>query len=584
MTHLRIEQNNIQENVSGAVIEKLYQLASSGDLDQSSNLAGNLYTPITYRAQTQYLTTQFPDLHINADSYAIPFEDPNMVTYLNSIGIGSNGMITEAQAAAATMVANSANATVTKFNELRYFTNITGSRGGWTSANSGFVRFYNWTALQEVDISNFTSLGHNSTYSWEDTFKGCSSLVTVTASNKLEKIGHQAFSDCSNLETITGLSGTIELYGNTFSGCQKLSSSSFQNCVFVLGGSGGTFFNCSTITEITLATTNTSIPKNAFYNCSNLTTINGISNCTYFGEGCFQGCTALSGIDISAATYIDKLAFQSCSSITGQLSLPNVSTLLNAAFRYCSGITSLDLSGSTITTIPESCFISCSNLQSVTLPSSVTTLGWQAFSTCSKLSSINLQNIICVGGRAFHNCAMLTGNISLPACTSIDSDYAFCLTGISGINLPVCTTLGNSTFHRCSALSSVSIPNVTSMGYLCFNQCPSLTSISLPEGLLTIGSDAFSNSGFTGYFEIPSTVTSMGNNVFDKSSGIAGYVFKGSTPPSFPDGLTNMFMTHTNGTLTRRIYVPDAAVSAYQTAFAADQNYVAAVTPISQKP
>lgn len=45
MTHLRIEQNNIQENVSSAIIEKLYESTINEDLDQSSNLAGTLYTP-----------------------------------------------------------------------------------------------------------------------------------------------------------------------------------------------------------------------------------------------------------------------------------------------------------------------------------------------------------------------------------------------------------------------------------------------------------------------------------------------------------------------------------------------------------
>ena len=72
MTHLRIEQNNIQENVSSAVIEKLYQLAISGDLDASSNLAGNLYTTATYQEYINALckTQQnpngmFPDLTIS---------------------------------------------------------------------------------------------------------------------------------------------------------------------------------------------------------------------------------------------------------------------------------------------------------------------------------------------------------------------------------------------------------------------------------------------------------------------------------------------------------------------------------------
>ena len=55
-----------------------------------------------------------------------------MVTYLNNIGVGSDGMVTETQASAATVAANSTNTTITKFNELKYFTNITSSKGGWT--------------------------------------------------------------------------------------------------------------------------------------------------------------------------------------------------------------------------------------------------------------------------------------------------------------------------------------------------------------------------------------------------------------------------------------------------------------------
>ena len=82
--------------MSSAVIEKLYNICYNDTLDNISNLAGLLHTDITYRAYTTYLMTMFPELTITADAYAIPFEDPNMVTYLNSIGVGSNGMITEA--------------------------------------------------------------------------------------------------------------------------------------------------------------------------------------------------------------------------------------------------------------------------------------------------------------------------------------------------------------------------------------------------------------------------------------------------------------------------------------------------------
>lgn len=74
----------------------MYELAISGDLDNTSDLKGRLHTTLGYRSEIEYLNTNYQDLYISADDYAIPFEDPNMVTYLNSIGVGSNGYITEA--------------------------------------------------------------------------------------------------------------------------------------------------------------------------------------------------------------------------------------------------------------------------------------------------------------------------------------------------------------------------------------------------------------------------------------------------------------------------------------------------------
>jgi len=75
--------------------------------------------------------------------------------------------------------------------------------------SDGFAKFANWTALEEVDISNYTTIGHNNSAAYGDTFTGCTSLRTVTASSNLSAIGHSAFSGCTNLENITGLSGTI---------------------------------------------------------------------------------------------------------------------------------------------------------------------------------------------------------------------------------------------------------------------------------------------------------------------------------------------------------------------------------------
>lgn len=100
------------------------------------------------------------------------------------------------------------------------------------------MRFRSWTALEEVDISNFTSLGHNSSAAYEDTFSSCTSLKKVTASNKLADIGHAAFDNCNQLEEITGLPSNITLHGGVcFKNCYKLKQSNFDNVVFTVNDS-----------------------------------------------------------------------------------------------------------------------------------------------------------------------------------------------------------------------------------------------------------------------------------------------------------------------------------------------------------
>ena len=166
MTHLRILQNNgVTEEVSSSVVQKLYELASSGNLDNSSALEGRIHIGITYRTYKEYLEGLFNDFYIQADDYAIPFEDPNMAAHLNSVGIGSNGMVTENDAANAINISWPENNVVTKFNELRYFTNIYRTAApSWGSSETNNASFVNWKGLQELDISNYISVGKVKNY------------------------------------------------------------------------------------------------------------------------------------------------------------------------------------------------------------------------------------------------------------------------------------------------------------------------------------------------------------------------------------------------------------------------------------
>lgn len=499
MTHLRIEQNGITEEVSSSVISKLYEIVHAG-VDASSNLQGRLHCPISYRTYITYLTTQYPDLYITVDDYAIPFEDPNMVTYLNSIGIGSNGMITEAQAAAATSIYSStANTTVTKFNEFRYFTNITtSSSGGWNGQGTNYFCFQNWTALEEIDVSNLTMIGHSHAYGNIPNFLGCTALKTVTASSNLEKIGTSAFRDCSNLETISGLSGEISLGNKSFGNCTKLKNSNFTNVQFLLGegdNEGEDFINCKALTSINVSPNTTVLPLSCFNGCDGLTLVTGLSNITNIKGSVFQNCSSLTSLTFGGnVTNIGGSAFDGCSYLTTVTGLQNSETVEYESFDQCSRLTSVDIDWSNVTnhTIPQSCFRGCSSLTSPGTTNTVTVLQAAAFQNCSSLTSISLAQGCNIKRQAFEYCTSLTtlnvsGNIQM----GNDGGYQFdgCENLVLPNNLTITAEDGKiyrQAFQNCKQLTSITLdPSVTTLGYGCFNGCTNLETINL-ENITTM--------------------------------------------------------------------------------------------------
>ena len=117
-------------------------------------------------------------------------------------------------------------------------------------------------------------------------------------------------------------------------------------------------------------------------------------------------------------------------------------------------------------------FEGCSELTSLTIPSSVTSIGWGAFEGCSGLTSLTIPSSVTeIGYHAFYGCSGLT-SLTIP----------------SGV-----TSIGNYAFYGCSGLTSLIIPSgVTSIGKWAFRGCSGLTSIYVyPENLPELGIDIF---------------------------------------------------------------------------------------------
>ena len=106
-------------------------------------------------------------------------------------------------------------------------------------------------------------------------------------------------------------------------------------------------------------------------------------------------------------TVISKEAFCGADNLIS-ISLPATITVIDyRAFIGCK-FTTIELPSS-LTTIGQWAFSTCSNLTSITVPDSVTTIGMGAFEHCTSLTSITIGNsVTSIGDDPFLNCTSLT--------------------------------------------------------------------------------------------------------------------------------------------------------------------------------
>ena len=106
----------------------------------------------------------------------------------------------------------------------------------------------------------------------------------------------------------------------------------------------------------------TSIGKSAFYDCTSLTSVTIPSGVTNIGSFAFDGCERLKNVTIPSS----------------------VTSIGDYAFAYCEGLTSVTIPDG-VTSIGEKSFAWCESLASITISDSVTNIGSFAFAWCAKL-------------------------------------------------------------------------------------------------------------------------------------------------------------------------------------------------------
>jgi hypothetical protein len=173
-----------------------------------------------------------------------------------------------------------------------------------------------------------------------------------------------------------------------------------------------------------------------------------------------------------------------------------------------------------VTGIGDHAFDYCTNLTSVTIPSSVINIGEYAFLSCPQLTEITVDNsngtYSSLDGLLFNKDK--TTLIQYPIAKSTET-----------YTLPnTLKTIEKYAFRACSNLTSVTIPNsVTSIGEYAFNSCSGLTSITIGNSVTSLPAYVFGNCTSLTSITIGSAINSISGNAFYASTGLSEFIVDG---------------------------------------------------------
>ena len=336
------------------------------------------------------------------------------------------------------------NTTIVSFNEFQYFNGITDISNA----------FQGCTNLWEITLpDNLSTIG-------DAAFANCKSLNSIILPENIVSIGDSSFISCP-LSNITIPINTTKVGASAFRNCSKLGQIKILGNIETIDEHA--FENCFSLQGIELPQSITTIGISAFKNCTslqsvifaercNLTKIVGdLSNSqTYPQNGVFYNCTSLTSITIPAnVEIIEATAFMNCKALSTLLFEPNSKLQIIGGNIHAEalkdGYGKLDAYGA---------FTNCTLLTSIQIPISVIEIECAAFYNCTSLNSVIFEegahiNTIggggiypyygeSYGGGAFSKCISLQ-SIDIPQSITKLEAFAFSESGLKSIYIRALT-------------------------------------------------------------------------------------------------------------------------------------------------
>lgn len=227
------------------------------------------------------------------------------------------------------------------------------------------------------------------------------------------------------------------------------------------------------------------IADKAFWNCTSLTSVTIEDGVKSIGEKAFRNCVNLTTVSIPASvTEIKDKAFELCTKteqFTVAIGNPNYSSKNGCLIGYetRSGV---------------KCEVLLHGTTSGTLPSGVTIIGEEAFYGFEFAHSLTFATITEIGAGAFRDARFKDGKVTIDCGGDVTiGERAFLNSNVKTFEVEgYITAIGDNAFRGCTELTSITVPDsVTCIGDYAFYGCTGLTSATIGGGVTSIGRHAF---------------------------------------------------------------------------------------------
>ena len=339
-------------------------------------------------------------------------------------------------------------------------------------------------------------------------FHGCTSLANINFPSAIASIGNSAFYNCTSL-VIEDLSlpNLTSLGQNAFYGVKIKKISNLGN-ITALNGSG-TLGDKTTLEEVVLPETLTSIGSNS---------INGYTNLTSIGSGVFPNVTTIgNNCFYNIPNVAQAVSFPALTSVSSNSAANNHDTLTKCGFTEFHAPL-LDLANTDVYRNGHGLFLGCTNLRVLEI-GELTVVPFGFASGCTSLENVSdLSKVTSVKNIAFRNTPSLRIHLKLPVCTKVladtanGSDGTFYNSGILSLDAPMLMEIGKGiyasgslgAFQGCANLTLVKLRDVTTIGMNAFYKCSNLSKVIIDnETPPTRDSSAFASCSSELAFYVP---------------------------------------------------------------------------------